>query len=692
MKFSFILLSTKTSLSSMSKSSTFFSESGARSTGLKGTVKNLVKEYFWYVVDANMNIDKVSWPQMISIPKLPPPMKQPSNIIAARWRTHTSLTNQNKLTLDILFNTEENKTIYTNFFIDNDALTLKRAKELESLAQKSRWVGNSIVLSKWVIRLAFQKSSIISKSKDHKFALMLLRWSRRKPEKWIDYECPFDSDKVRIVPGFDGKTVFSVDLTKREIYKFEIDKFQWTLLTSDATKLISDQHVELSAQCWSNHGLVLLTNTKRLLIMDHSLNLIETGIKLDETVKFMYQHQMDNSQSICFIVCEQEIVYGFDPKTFGPLIRVDLSEQSIESFFSIELFFPSRSSTFEVIANTPRLDRQFENNIPRVINDQDQQWLDLLKNLNHDDLRSGGLIDLVVHLGTPKILWKIPPRLVPNFNFTPQTPYQSIPKDSPLWDEAICVLHRTWVHPFAAQRTSSYAPKNIILINNPLLESIFDSTVLKLEKRLEKDPDLFIPSISDGSERWMVMSRFKACCQRNTGLKKCNLLFAWHGCTVEVARKIAMTGVADLRRFDGGWFGAGVYLTPEASYALMYSGTENKRCIVGCWVIVGSCYPVTRTHDYDNAEDFSEKSISKFHPSYPNPKVRNDKALEKGFDAHFASVSGDVEFHSSRNPQFDELILKQEVQVLPRYIVILEPVENRHLSLTPRGFSDLCLE
>jgi hypothetical protein len=690
MKFSFIFLSTKTSFP-QNKSSTFFSESGARSTGLKGTVKNLIKEYSWYVVDANMSVDKVSWPQMISIPKLPPPLKQPTNVISARWRTHTSLTNQNKLTLDILFNTDENTTIYTNFFVENDTLTLKRAKELESLSTKTRWVGPAIVLSKWVIRLAHQKTtSTILKPK---FKLMMLRWSRRKPEKWIEYDCPFDCEKVRIVPGFDGKTLFSIDLSKKEIYKFEIDKFSWTLLTNEITKLISEQYVEMSAQCWSNHGLVLLTNTKMLLIMDHSLNLIETGIVLDESVKFIYQHQMDNSQSICFIVCEQEIVYGFDPKTFGPLIRMDLSEQSIETLFTIELFFPSRSSTFEVIANTPRLDRQFENtSVTRPITDQDQQWLDLIKNLNHDDLRSGGLLDLVVHLGTPKILWKIPPRFAPNFNFTSQTPYQSIPKDSPLWDEAICMLHRTWVHPFSSQRMSSYSPKNIILINNPLLESIFDSTVLKLEKRLEKDPDLFIPAISDGSERWMVMSRFKACCQRNTGLKKCNLLFAWHGCSVEVARKIAMTGVADLRRFDGGWFGAGVYLTPEASYALMYSGTENKKCIVGCWVIVGSCYPVTRTHDYDNAEDFSEKSISKFHPSYPNPKLRNDKALEKGFDAHFASVSSDVEFHSSRNPQFDELILKQEVQVLPRYIVILEPADTRHLSLTPRGLSDLVFE
>lgn len=688
MKFSLILLSTKTSLST-SKSSTFFSESGARSTGLKGTVKNLIKEYCWYVVDANMYVDKVKWPQMMSIPKLPHPLNQPTNVIAARWRNHTSLTNQNKLTLDILFNTEENKTIYTNYFIDNDTLTLKRAKELESILPKTRWVGHSIILSKWVIRLATQKSSTIK----HKFQLMMLRWSRRKPEKWIEYDCPFDSEKCRIVPGFDGKTVFSIDLAKREIHKFEIDKFTWTLLTSEAIRLSSDQFIELSAQCWSNHGLVLLTNTRMLVIMDHSLNLIETGIIVEETVKFIYQHQMENAQSICFIVCEQEIVYGFDPKTLGPLIRMDLSDQSIETFFTIELLFPSRSSTFDVITNTPRLDRQFETtNVPRIITDQDQQWLDLLKNLNHDDLRSGGLIDLVMHLGTPKIMWKISPRFAPNFNFTSQNPYQSIPKDSPLWDEAICMLHRTWVHPFSSQRMSAYAPKNIILICNPLLESIFDSTVLKLEKRLEKDPDLFIPTISDGSERWMVMSRFKACCQRNTGLKKCNLLFAWHGCTVDVARKISSTGVADLRRFDGGWFGAGVYLTPEASYALMYSGTDNKRCIVGCWVIVGSCYPVTRTHDYDNAEDFSEKSISKFHPSYPNPKVRNDKALEKGFDAHFASVSSEVGFHSSRNPQFDELILKQEVQVLPRYIVILEPVEARHLSLTPRAFSELVLE
>jgi len=50
-----------------------------------------------------------------------------------------------------------------------------------------------------------------------------------------------------------------------------------------------------------------------------------------------------------------------------------------------------------------------------------------------------------------------------------------------------------------------------------------------------------------------------------------NVLFAFHGCSPDVALAIARTGAANLRRTDGGYFGAGVYTTLQAQYAAAFS-------------------------------------------------------------------------------------------------------------------------
>ena len=122
-----------------------------------------------------------------------------------------------------------------------------------------------------------------------------------------------------------------------------------------------------------------------------------------------------------------------------------------------------------------------------------------------------------------------------------------------------------------------------------------------------------------------------------------------------MADSVLRHGVADvLRTTDGGWFGAGAYLTPQAEYAAMYSsGTiegkvpapDSQHVMLLCAVVVANSYPVTRGTDYvRNAENTQD--ISVFHCAYPartkaDLSKRRDKALMQGFDSHFVAVTVD---------------------------------------------------
>jgi len=157
-----------------------------------------------------------------------------------------------------------------------------------------------------------------------------------------------------------------------------------------------------------------------------------------------------------------------------------------------------------------------------------------------------------------------------------------------------------------------------------------------------------------------------------------------------------MQYVKDLRQTDGGFFGSGVYLTPNSNYAAVFS-TSGKQAnkngqftLLLCYAVVGLTYPISRATDYDNPNLYSKWSISKYHSAYPIPQnaidkancgdesalfdallVRNDKALKDGFDSHFIAVSEKEYYHAvkAKDATYFELVVKEETQVVP-YAVI----------------------
>ena len=152
-------------------------------------------------------------------------------------------------------------------------------------------------------------------------------------------------------------------------------------------------------------------------------------------------------------------------------------------------------------------------------------------------------------------------------------------------------------------------------------------------------------------------------------------LLAWHGCSDASVLSTCTNGPQRLESEDGGWFGGGVYLTPQAEYAGFYACGQREPvvgeeyAVVLCWVTMSNVYPVTRTTDY--GEDRDGETRCKF--DYKFGGTRTDKALKAGFDGHWVAVAQDDGFGAAREVRgaevVDEVVVAEAAQVVPRYVV-----------------------
>jgi len=179
------------------------------------------------------------------------------------------------------------------------------------------------------------------------------------------------------------------------------------------------------------------------------------------------------------------------------------------------------------------------------------------------------------------------------------------------------------------------------------------------------------------------------------------MIVLWHGCSPSAAISICKGGVKDLRTTDGGYFGSGIYLTPNLDYAIQqYSSkcnpdNEGNFAVLLCKAGIARTYPISRATDYPEKDVSKLWSISTFHSAHPIPKelienndiagivnalktTRLDKSLKPGFDSHFIGVSRKIGYQAAPDSQSDfyELVVKEESQVLPIGILYFKKFFN----------------
>ena len=165
-----------------------------------------------------------------------------------------------------------------------------------------------------------------------------------------------------------------------------------------------------------------------------------------------------------------------------------------------------------------------------------------------------------------------------------------------------------------------------------------------------------------------------------------DLLFAFHGTRIDVLPKV-ITGLVAKRTTDPGYFGAGVYVTPNLEYAAQYavgkfdspSATGGPRSsredgsypVVLVCAAIGEAHPITRSGDYRKGPE---------HGSLLQAANTNSdwygKPLKPGCDAHVVGVSERTNFQAEddlAHMTYLEIVIDQEAQVLPLAIIWVQP-------------------
>jgi len=233
-----------------------------------------------------------------------------------------------------------------------------------------------------------------------------------------------------------------------------------------------------------------------------------------------------------------------------------------------------------------------------------------------------------------------------------------------------------------------YEIVKVDLIKNKNSDALFKAKIYKLQRQRGNSPKNKLFNASgilddDGNVdevKQSGLSRMKtyfAETKFQTTLEHVNLMFVWHGCPSEaVGLAISDTGFADLSVTDAGYFGRGVYTTPQAKYASdIYAkkADDGLKCLIFAVVAVGTTYILSRKTDYKKV-DGSPVTMCRFdcRYGYPPGESGDGKALKKGgFDSHFVSISAKEGYQADDvEPEFDEIVTP-ESQVLPLCRVVI---------------------
>ena len=207
------------------------------------------------------------------------------------------------------------------------------------------------------------------------------------------------------------------------------------------------------------------------------------------------------------------------------------------------------------------------------------------------------------------------------------------------------------------------------LLRNDTIRYAFDSKVKILEYRRSTSAEVYGAKLVDDGVKMKHLAFMKRLFLHNSSLDHANVMLMWHGCPMSKLEHICNTGCADLASTDAGFFGRGVYCTPEAEYAAYYSTMKDpingEYVILLNAVVVGMTYVLSRKTDYRNSKGEPTR-FSRFHFQQDGCSSGGMALESKGYDSHFVAVSKHRNYQADDDhPQFHELVLKEESQVMP---------------------------
>eukprot|EP01114_Cavostelium_apophysatum_P019510 TRINITY_DN6310_c0_g1_i2.p1 TRINITY_DN6310_c0_g1~~TRINITY_DN6310_c0_g1_i2.p1 ORF type:complete len:939 (-),score=210.77 TRINITY_DN6310_c0_g1_i2:108-2924(-) len=226
---------------------------------------------------------------------------------------------------------------------------------------------------------------------------------------------------------------------------------------------------------------------------------------------------------------------------------------------------------------------------------------------------------------------------------------------------------------------SQYEITKIFAVQNDDLERAFQIQLKILEDRLKNRANIFLSEDWRDKQRsdwrdWTLsrLKDYKSKFSHHTSSAK--VIPVLHGTKADKAWSICRTGfaavgIASDATTDAGYFGKGIYFTSHLDYAALdcYSSanSEGEKVLILCYIVVGNTYPCIE------------------HPQKEKDELYG-KGCKPGYDSHFAVVEPADDSPScavffpcqmdSRSTRiYNEFVLFQGSQVLPRYVITIKP-------------------
>lgn len=189
------------------------------------------------------------------------------------------------------------------------------------------------------------------------------------------------------------------------------------------------------------------------------------------------------------------------------------------------------------------------------------------------------------------------------------------------------------------------------IYNKALTMSFITHWNTTLSRYTEDYAQFYFNDYEKDAQKMYVMTAFKDRC--NSLSYNVNqpipLVPVLHGTDITVAEKIAKTGFATLSSLDAGFYGKGIYFTTNLLYTLPYCMGKRFPAVIISYTNMGHVYPVTER--------------------------MTGQALKNSYNSHYVLTCRDGNIHSERakfyDDSCDEVIVNQEVQILPAFIVTL---------------------
>jgi len=134
-----------------------------------------------------------------------------------------------------------------------------------------------------------------------------------------------------------------------------------------------------------------------------------------------------------------------------------------------------------------------------------------------------------------------------------------------------------------------------------------------------------------------------------------------HGTSSKVGWAICRTGFASLSQLDAGFYGKGIYFSTSALYCYPYFGTKSDPALLVSFLLVGNPYPVI-----ENRHD-STGSLE-------------GMPIKSGYNCNYVvTQSNGTVYDNPQQPIFNEIVIPQESQICPVYLIELDDGGARQL-------------